>query len=67
MRKHYFYCDMPQGYQITQQDEPVVSDGHIWLSEEEGNAYSDNPKNPQSDRKNLNDPFVSLMDYPNNP
>ena len=30
-RKHYFYCDMPQGYQITQRLHPVASDGFVEL------------------------------------
>ena len=30
-RKHYFYCDLPQGYQITQQAGPLVSGGAITL------------------------------------
>ena len=30
-RKHYFYCDMPQGYQITQQSHPIVRGGGIQL------------------------------------
>ncbi|PRP86569.1 hypothetical protein PROFUN_05207 [Planoprotostelium fungivorum] len=28
-RKHYFYCDLPHGYQITQQRSPIVKGGHI--------------------------------------
>lgn len=30
-RKHYFYCDMPQGYQITQQQFPIVRGGYLEL------------------------------------
>lgn len=28
-RKNYYYADLPTGYQITQSDMPIVSDGFI--------------------------------------
>ncbi|KAL9630466.1 MAG: hypothetical protein Q9164_006400 [Protoblastenia rupestris] len=38
-RKHYFYQDQPNGYQITQYYEPYALDGHILLTEEDGLKY----------------------------
>ena len=31
-RKHYQYCDLPFGYQITQFFHPICSDGYITLT-----------------------------------
>lgn len=58
-RKSYFYPDLPKGYQITQNDEPLVSGGilkgirlrRVHLEEDTGRLLHALPGQPESESK----------------
>lgn len=41
-RKHYFYPDLPKGYQISQYDEPIILGGSITIHLEDGSQKTIN-------------------------
>jgi aspartyl-tRNA(Asn)/glutamyl-tRNA(Gln) amidotransferase subunit B len=41
-RKHYFYPDLPKNFQITQQAEPICTDGYITIRLDDGSSKNVN-------------------------
>lgn len=37
-RKNYYYADLPSGYQISQSDKPIISDGYIEIDLDSGES-----------------------------
>jgi aspartyl-tRNA(Asn)/glutamyl-tRNA(Gln) amidotransferase subunit B len=60
-RKHYFYPDLPKGYQITQADQPYARGGHIEIP---GRRIALQRIHIEEDAgKNVHDAELSLIDY----
>jgi aspartyl-tRNA(Asn)/glutamyl-tRNA(Gln) amidotransferase subunit B len=75
-RKHYFYPDLPKGYQISQYDRPICTDG--WLDVLVATSEGDGEAGPRVHRVGISrihmeedagksmhdqDPYASLVDY----
>ena len=69
-RKHYFYPDLPKGYQISQYKRPICSDGYLEIIDQDNKKYSigierihqeeDVAKSFHYNKDNIN---YSLIDY----
>ncbi len=81
-RKNYFYPDLPQGYQISQFKQPVVSGGHVDIELEDGGkkricverlhveqdaGKSLHDQDPSASYVDLNRSGVGLMEIVSNP
>ncbi|NQZ66258.1 MAG: Asp-tRNA(Asn)/Glu-tRNA(Gln) amidotransferase subunit GatB [Mycoplasmatales bacterium] len=60
-RKNYFYADLPKGYQITQQDKPIGSEGNIKLSN--GDVKIERIHLEEDTAKSIHKGDLTLLDY----
>ena len=60
-RKHYFYPDLPKGYQITQADQPYARGG--WIEITDRRVPLQRIHIEEDAGKNVHDAEVSLIDY----
>lgn len=65
-RKNYLYADMPGGFQITQNDQPIGKGGYIDIEMEDGSitrVHIDNLHMEEDAGKTKNDKGIRLIDY----
>ncbi|HLT38196.1 MAG TPA: Asp-tRNA(Asn)/Glu-tRNA(Gln) amidotransferase subunit GatB [Enhygromyxa sp.] len=62
-RKHYFYPDLPKGYQITQADQPYARGGYIEISGKRIPLQRIHIEEDAGKNVHLADGDVSLIDY----
>ncbi|KAF5322005.1 hypothetical protein D9619_000691 [Psilocybe cf. subviscida] len=58
-RKHYFYSDLPSGYQITQQYSPLASNGELWIGMSNSSRFSVRIKQIQLEQDTAKSTFNS--------
>lgn len=65
-RKNYFYPDLPKGYQITQQDNPIGSDGYVDITLDDGTIKRigvERAHLEEDTAKQLHFPDYTLLNY----
>ena len=76
-RKHYFYCDLPKGYQISQYERPLATGGaieledgkrvrlrRIHIEEDAGKAIHDRGPSTRIDLNRAGVPLIEIVSEP---